>query len=70
MSEWEGARHAWEDRIRGLENQKKALLEKSDMTQVNLVTGSIVSKGGIVLMFSPLTAMVLGLFHRLCTLMR
>ncbi|XP_031565574.1 centrosomal protein of 63 kDa-like isoform X2 [Actinia tenebrosa] len=35
--EWEGARHAWEERIRGLENQKKTLLEKSDMTQQQLL---------------------------------
>lgn len=45
MLEWEGARHAWEDRIRGLENQKKALLEKSDMTQVSRLLIWIIIRG-------------------------
>ncbi|KAK3715786.1 hypothetical protein QZH41_018839 [Actinostola sp. cb2023] len=31
--DFEGARHAWEDRIDALENQKKALLENSDLNQ-------------------------------------
>ena len=34
MLEWEGGRKARDDRIRGLESQKKALIEKSDMMQV------------------------------------
>ena len=34
MVEWEGGRKARDDRIRGLESQKKALIEKSDVMQV------------------------------------
>ena len=34
MLEFEGGRKARDDRIRGLESQKKALIEKSDMMQV------------------------------------
>ena len=34
MLEWEGGRKARDDRIRGLESQKKALIEKSDLMQV------------------------------------
>lgn len=34
MLEFEGGQKARDDRIRGLESQKKALIEKSDMMQV------------------------------------
>ena len=34
MLDWEGGIKAQDDRIRGLENQKKALIEKSDLMQV------------------------------------
>lgn len=34
MLDWEGGRKARDDRIRGLESQKKALIEKSDLMQV------------------------------------
>jgi len=37
MLEWEGGRKAQDDRIRGLENQKKALIEKNDLMQVLLL---------------------------------
>lgn len=37
MLEWEGGRKARDDRIRGLESQKKALIEKSDMMQQQLL---------------------------------
>lgn len=34
MHELEGGKKAIDDRIRGLESQKKALIEKSDLMQV------------------------------------
>ena len=37
MSELEVGRKARDDRIRGLENQKKALIEKCDLMQVRSV---------------------------------
>ena len=35
MLEWDAARKAWEDRVRAIESQKKALIEKGDMMQVH-----------------------------------
>ncbi|XP_048588142.1 centrosomal protein of 63 kDa isoform X2 [Nematostella vectensis] len=37
MMDWDGARRAWEERVRGLENQKKSLIEKHDLTQQQLL---------------------------------
>ena len=37
MLEGEGGQKARDDRIRGLESQKKALIEKSDLMQVHCI---------------------------------
>lgn len=52
MLEWEGGRKARDDRIRGLESQKKALIEKSDLTQVLILHCNHVLNIGLCLNIS------------------